>query len=270
MSDVETAQTGAEVAPVENTAQPQEQTQAQAQESTTEQDSQRQDQPRDDKGRWVPQERVNEITRARREAERQRDFYRQQLESAQTQPQQHYQPQSNDRPPSLQDFQTVEDWGAAIADYSARQALTQAEQRFQQRDQQYTQHQLAQQFQQKEAAYAASVPDYMERVEELANSVPMPNELLMAISQSDHGPAIAYHLAQHLDVADRLTRMNPVAAAVEIGRIEARISAPKSKPVTQAPNPTPMVGGGAIAPRDPERLSIEDWMAQRNSQLSKR
>lgn len=265
MSDVDDAQTGAEVAPaVESPAQP-EQPQEQAQAPTTEQvETQAPEQPRDEKGRYVPQERVNEITRARREAERQRDFYRQQLESMQTQPQQHYQPQSNDRPPSLQDFQTVEDWGAAIADYSARQALTQAEQRFQQRDQQYTQHQLAQQFQQKEAAYAASVPDYMERVEELASSVPMPNELLMAISQSDHGPAIAYHLAQHLDVADRLARMNPVAAAVEIGRIEARISAPKpNKPVTQAPAPVPTLGGSSVVGKDLGAMSYEDYKRAR-------
>jgi hypothetical protein len=164
----------------------------------------------------------------------------------------------------LQDFNTVEEWGAAIADYSARQAETRAEQRFQQRDQQYSQQQLASQFQVKEQAYAAQHPGYMERVAELSSSIPLPGELLMAISQSDYGPAIADHLAQNLDVADRLTRMNPVAAAVEIGRIEARISAPKpSKPVTQAPAPVPTLGGSSAVGKDLGALSYEDYKRAR-------
>lgn len=267
MSDVETAQTGAEVAPVETTATPPEQTQEVAQTSTTEQvetQAQETDKPRDEKGRFVPQERVNEITRARREAERRAQFLEQQLaQLQQTQPQRQA-PQSNERPPSLQEFQTVEEWGEAIADYSARQALSRAEQTFQQRDQYQSQQQIAQQFQAKEAAYASTVPDYMDRVSELTSSIALPNEVLMAISQSDHGPAVAYHLAQHLDVADRLSRMHPVAAAVEIGRIEARLSAPKPKPVTQAPAPVPTLSGSSVAGKDLSAMSYEDYKRARS------
>ena len=265
MSDVETAQTGAEVAPVENTAAVPEQTQAST-ESTTEQveTQQQDDKPRDDKGRFVPQERVNEITRARREAERRAQYLEQQLAQLQSQQPQYHQPQQHDRPPSLQDYSTPEEWGAAIADYSARQALAKAEQHFQQHDQYRSQQQIAEQFAAKEAAFAATHPDYMDRVGELVNTVPLPQEILNVIGSSDLGADLAYHLATHLDVADRLARMHPVAAAVEIGRIEARLSAPKpSKPVTQAPTPVPTVGGGSQpVARDPHAYASDaEWYA---------
>lgn len=268
MSDVETAQTGAQVAPAIPAAP--ETLQAPGSESTPEHveaQPPEQEKPRDDKGRFVPQERVNEITRARREAERERDYLRQQMAQFQAQqPPQYTRPQSTDRPPSLQEFATVEEWGQAIAEYSAHQALSRAEQTFQQRDQYHTQQQIAQQFQAKEATFAATTPDYLDRVAELTSSVPLPGELLMAISQSDHGPAVAYHLAQHLDVADRLARMHPVAAAVEIGRIEARLSAPQTKPVSKAPNPAPSLAGSSTVNKAPDDMSVNEWMAWRNSQ----
>jgi hypothetical protein len=265
MSDVETAQTGAEVAPVENPAQPE---QARTESATEQVEAQEQnDKPRDDKGRFVPQERVNEITRARREAERRAQYLEQELAAMRSQQPSHHQPQQHDRPPALQDYATPEEWGAAIADYSARRALSQAEQRFQQHDQFRTQQQIADQFAAKEAAFAATHPDYMERVGEMVAAVPLPQEILNVIGSSDLGVDVAYHLATHLDVADRLARMSPVAAAVEIGRIEARLSAPKpSKPVTNAPAPVPTVGGGSIASKDPDRMTVEEWMAHRNAQ----
>lgn len=263
MSDVETALTGAPAAPAETT----QEVQTPAPEQTVDPQTQEAEKPRDDKGRFVPQERVNEITRARRDAERRAMYLEQQLaQIQQAQPQRNPSPQSTDRPPSLQDFATVEEWGEAVAEFSTRQALSRAEQTFQQRDQYHTQQQVAQQFQTREAEYAATVPDYMDRVAELTSSVPLPGELLMVISQSDHGPALAYHLAQHLDVADRLSRMHPVAAAVEIGRIEARLSAPQAKPVTKAPSPAPSLAGTSTVSKDPDGMTVNEWMAWRQSQ----
>lgn len=262
MSDVETAQTGAPAAPAETP-----QAQEQVQPSATEQEAQPQEQPRDEKGRFVPQERFNEVYRLRREAERERDFYRQQLaQQSATQPQ--HAPHGNDIP-RIDSFQTAEEWGAALAEYSARQALAKAEEKFAQHDQQRHRSQIAQQFTVKEAEFAATVPDYMERVEELGAVVPLSAEVLEAIALSDHGPAIAYHLAQHLEEADQISRLPPHIAAVRIGRIEAQLSAPKPKPVSQAPSPVPTVGGGSTVPKDPERMSIEEWTAWRNSQLRK-
>jgi preprotein translocase subunit SecA len=59
-----------------------------------------------------------------------------------------------------------------------------------------------------------------------------------AILTSDRGPEVAYHLAKNPALAERLNRLSPIAAAREIGRIEAALE--KSSPgTTRKPPPAP-------------------------------
>ena len=44
-----------------------------------------------------------------------------------------------------------------------------------------------------------------------------------AILTSDRGPEVAYHLAKNPALAEKLNRLSPIAAAREIGRIEAAL-----------------------------------------------
>lgn len=269
MSDVDNAQTGAEVAPVETPAVEQE-SQAQAQTPTTEQveTQQQDDKPRDDKGRFVPQERVNEITRARREAERRADALERELAGLrQNQPAQH-QPQSQEKAPSIADFNyDVDQWSAAMTEYAIAQAETRAEQKITTKTQQERQREAQKSFEDRAAKYAADHPDFDKAVEDLSRTVRFPNELVEAISTSEYGPAVVHHLAQHLDVADRLSRMPPHLAAVQLGRIEAQLSTPKPKPVTKAPDPTPSLGGGSSnAQKDPQKMSYAEYKKWRSGQ----
>ncbi len=268
MSDVETAQTGAEVAPVEGQ---QAVNQAPASDSTTEHgDAQRQDQPRDDKGRFVPQERVNEITRARREAERQLSSERQRAEALQRELEslRRSGPQvSNENLPSPEDYgYDLKAWGDAITRTVMSRAEQVAAERLNAYQAQNQHQQVARHFEERSRAYAAEHPEYQEKLADLDSAVQFPQEVLEVIAFSEHGPAIAHYLADHLDEADRLTRLPPHLAAVQLGRIEAQLSAPKPKPVTRAPDPAPVIGGGAAATKDPERMSTEDWMAWRRTQ----
>lgn len=270
MSDVENAQTGAEVAPVENAAVEQD-SQAQAQTPTAEQvDKPQDDKPRDEKGRFVPQERVNEITRARREAERRAESLERELATyRQQQPEQH-QPQSQDKPPSIADFNyDVDQWSNAMTQYAIAQAEARAELKLTTKTQQDRQREAQKSFEDRAAKYAAEHPDFDKAVDDLSRTVRFPNEVVEAISASEYGPAVVHHLAQHLDEADRLSRMPPHLAAMQLGRIEAQLSAPKPKPVSKAPDPAPTLGGGAAASKDPDRLSTEEWRAWRNSQLKR-
>lgn len=269
MSEVETADDGAQVAPVENAAEEQ-QTERNASESTTEQvDTQGQDdKPRDEKGRFVPQERVNEITRARREAERRADALERELSQIrQQQPAQH-QPQSNEPPPSLENYANVAEWSQALTQYAVRQAEQAAEQRFKQQDWQRQQQQVQQNFAERAAKYTAEHPDFTDAVSELDRSVTFAPEIVDAIGNSEHGPALVHYLAKHLDEADRISRLPAHIAAVQLGRLEAQVSAPKPKPVTKAPTPTPSLGGGSSIPTGPnDKQTIEEWLAERRKQL---
>ena len=198
MSDeVIAADDGAPVAPVENTATEQDTTQGQAQDTTTEQvDKPTDDKPRDDKGRFVPQERVNEITRARREAERREQAQQQRADALERelaslrQTAQH-QPQSNEKAPSLADFNyDMDAWSAAMQEHLLTQAEHRVEQRIAGKTQQQRQREIQESFETKAAKYAVDHPDFGQAVEELGRTIRFSPEVVEAIGVNDHGPAV--------------------------------------------------------------------------------
>lgn len=269
MSDENTAVDGAQVATAETTATPPEQTQEGAQATTTEQvetQEQQEQRSRDEKGRFVPQERVNEITKARRTAERERDDYQrrvQELEQrlSQSQPS----APASEGVPTLEQYEWDHGkWAQALTEYSVRKATEDAEKRIREQERNRSQAEIGQKFEERARAYAAQHPDYEQAIGELSASVRLQPEVVESIGLSEHGPAIVHYLAQHLDVADRVSRLAPHLAAVEIGRIEARVSAPKPKPVTNAPTPGQTLAGGA-APQKGIRsdMSYADYKAAR-------
>lgn len=266
MSDVvSAADDGATVAPAEE-----QEVQEQTQDSTTEQVDERQgsDKARDEKGRFVPQERVNEITRARREAERRADSLERELSNLRQQVPAQHQPQSSQGAPKLEDYDyDMSAFGVALTEYAVTQAQTQAESRIQQRTQQEQAQKLQRSFEDRAVKYAAEHPEFDEAVSSLTKTVQFRPEVVETISASEHGPAVVHYLAQHLDEADDIARMPAHLAAAQIVRIESRVSATKPKPVTNAPKPTPVLGGGAAATKDPDRMTTEEWLAWRRKQL---
>ena len=266
MSNDEIAVDGAQVAPAENAEIETEQTSTPAE--TESPDTPEPELPRDDKGRFVPQERVNEITRARRQAERERDEYRTKWEQSQTQTQPAAQ---SEKPPTPEDFgYDLTAFGAALTEHTVKQARAQAAQEFSQRQQQASQAQLYSQFGERERPYAAANPGYEEAVQSLASNVRFDPSTLEVIAESEHGPAVLHHLAAHLDVADRIARMHPVKAAYEIAKLEAQVTAQKVKPVSKAPSPSPtLTGGSANKSALNDDLSADEWLARRRAQLKK-
>lgn len=261
MSDVENAQTGAIAAPAENTATPQEQTQATPQESANaETDEQKDEQARDEKGRFV-QKRINELTRQRYDALRERDQLRQEYERLQAEVSQYRNPAPD---PNLDPHAYVQH----LAREEARSLIEGERRSMAQQQEQQRFNSIAAEYGSREASYAESHPDYHEAAEafvSIAGSNPQLAEVLMT---SEHGPAVVHYLGQHLDEAVRIAQLPPHLAAVQVARIESRVSAPKPKPVTNAPSPVPTIGGGAASPaKDPDRMTPDEWLAWRRSQL---
>lgn len=268
MSEEDVAQTGAMVAPAQNTAPEQEQVQANASETTTEQiDTPQEDQPRDDKGRFKSgsQQRINELTRYRRDAERERDFYRQQYETLQK-AQPASAPQS-EKAPTLADYNFDSDaWAAAHEQYVSKRVESIAERKFREQESQRSTQQAQQEFDRRADVFVKEHPDFHEAISSLGSTVQFSPQIVEAIAYSEHGPAVAYHLANHLDEADRIARMPAHLAAVQLGRIEALVSAPKPKPVTSAPKPSPTLSGGSVANRGiREGMSYEEYKAARSA-----
>jgi hypothetical protein len=97
-----------------------------------------------------------------------------------------------------------------------------------------------------------------------ANAVPeLPMGVADALMSLDNGAELIYHLGSHLDQADALANMSPMAAMVEIGRMSVGMSKkPEIKP-SAAPDPIePIQAGSALSSEVGDDMSMEDWMAK--------
>ena len=93
---------------------------------------------------------------------------------------------------------------------------------------------------------------------------------------SERGPELAYHLAKHPDVLERLNGMTERQADRELGRLEASLQVPAAAPAeppartTQAPKPaTPAASQGRSVALDPSKMSVEEYAAWRSKGPSK-
>ena len=77
------------------------------------------------------------------------------------------------------------------------------------------------------------LPDYNEKIES-AKDVVFSNQVRDAILESDVGPLILYHFADHRDEAEKLRGMSINAALLSLGRLEAKLTQ-KEKEVTNPP-----------------------------------
>lgn len=90
-----------------------------------------------------------------------------------------------------------------------------------------------------------------------------------AMVRSEHSAAILYHLGKNPDLTARISRMNPDQQVMQIGRIEALVSAPApaSKPqkqkVSNAPPPPTTTTGGTSRGKDPTdpTMSMDEFVA---------
>jgi hypothetical protein len=85
------------------------------------------------------------------------------------------------------------------------------------------------------------------------------------VLESDMAADLAYHLGKNPEVARRLSTMPPTLAAMELGRLEAALTAPQPKLTSTAPAPITPVRPSAPAVRDPSRMSAAEYAAARKA-----
>lgn len=254
------------ITPAAPTEQPQDQTPPSAgfvvseAETAPEGDKPEEKEPPKSEKRPGVQSRIDELTRARYEAEREAKFWREQAAKSP--------PPSTDAPkPTKADYPDDEAYFEALADFKAEQKVQQFSQQTQaERAQEAQARQTASQFAlYQERVQQADLPDYAEVVGQ--SDVPAAPHVLESILDSDVGPQLAYHLAKHPDVAERLNAMTPVQAAREIGRLEAAVTGPATtqptppaKRTTTAPAPiNPVRGGNGQFTKPVEAMSDAEW-----------
>lgn len=212
---------------------------------------------RDEKGRFKGdgvQKRIDELTKARREAERKAEYW--QGIATQTAP------EAQSERPQRDQFADQDEYVEALAEWKAEEAV----QRVQQKSAaQAAENARQSAWQAREAEVRASIPDYDAVVP--TSTVPVDRHVVDALLDSDAGPALAYHLAKNPDVAARLNAMTPTRAAIELGRLETTLTAPAAKAPSNAPAPiTPITSQATGRAVDLSKASMEDYVAERRRQ----
>lgn len=106
-------------------------------------------------------------------------------------------------------------------------------------------------------AFEAETPDFRDVVG--ADDLRITPAMTAAIAQVENGPAVAYHLGKNKAEAARIAILDPMRAAIEIGKLSDRLSAP-AKPARRLPNPPPDRGArSASITKRPETMSMDEY-----------
>lgn len=194
------------------------------------------------------QKRIAELTRDREDARRERDHWRA-LATRDAKPADQA-PNGLASGPTKEpvpgDYQDYEEYLMARAEYRVGQ-------RIQQERREAEQARAQEQLQESRKAFDGRMntardryADYDEVVAPVLSDrdFPISEAMAEAIMSSDKGADLAYWLGSHRDEAQKLSRLSPVAAARELGRIEATLQSPQRRTETKAPNPPNVLKGG--------------------------
>ena len=97
-----------------------------------------------------------------------------------------------------------------------------------------------------------------------AEDLPLTPAIYEAVLDSDIGPALVYHLAKDLELYEKISKMPPLSAAREIGKLEAKLMKDNKPNVSKAPPPiNPVTKQSGTVKKDPNSLSYKEYCAAR-------
>lgn len=210
------------------------------------------------------QDRINQKTRQAKEAEQRArqaeeatEDYRRQLEEIQA---------NAPKMPSLEEYDyDQEKYTQAMAEYNAaanRSAVQDAltdQQRFQaDQAKKEAQQAMVHAFTERTGAFRDEHADFDTVVQD--PSFKQGAAMTQAILIADNGPAIAYHLAKNPGLTNDINQMNPVAAAMELGRISGRLATEAPVKTTNTPTPvTPINTSSKGSEKTPHEMSADEY-----------
>lgn len=167
-------------------------------------------------------------------------------------------------------FETYEDYADALAERKAQELLAR-------REAEQQQHAYFEAYHDREEVARDKYDDF-EQVAYNPN-LPVTEAMTRAILASEIGPDVLYHLGSSPSEAARISRLDPILQAREIGKIEARLAAePLVKKTSNAPAPIAPVTARSQGtprydttdPRSTKSMSTSEWIeAERLRQIKK-
>lgn len=180
-----------------------------------------------------------------------------------------------DEPPKQSDFQTVEEYVEALADYKLEQKARQRDEADKQRRAQEEARQIQNEFAKKLDAAQQKYPDFQEVTENA--SFDTPPHITQYLLETDNGAELGYHLSKMYrddpKELNRILNLSPIRALRELGKLEDSFSKlapkeqPKEIPASKAPAPiTPALGNGSGVEKRPEDMNFQEYKAWKDSQ----
>lgn len=198
-------------------------------------------------------ERINELTRARRDAERQRDAA---LKEA-----------ADLRAKAIKPDPAKYD---DVSELSAAQLAHQLDSR--EADRKTAAAERA-----SKEAEAADIEAWQERIsvfketaldfDEVALKAPITDAVAKDILRIEEGPQIAYYLGKHPAEARALNILSERDRAIQLGRLAGRLTQAPIRKTSTAPTPVDAVGGkgSQSSAFDPSKASMDDYIARRKA-----
>ncbi len=192
--------------------------------------------------------RIDEVTAARREAERERDALRAMLQQQRDPAQQLQQPSAQQPQPQAQP-----DPYRLAEEIAQRRALDEAANR----------------------TYEAGVATHGEQFVTAVRTLQQVTDLsqkpdfIEAVTSLPNAADVYFHLGSNPDEAAHVLRLPPVKMAMELARLSAQVGKPK--PASKASAPITPVGRSSTPSSDlTDDLPIDEWMRRRQAQLDSR
>ncbi len=190
---------------------------------------------------------------------------------AQLQPKQEVAKQAD--APRVDDFETYEDYLDARADYIAERKfeskIAEHAQRVQAQSTQAYQAKINETWGEKVTAARDKYSDFDEVIESAEQ--PITPVIAHALKVSAIGGDIGYYLAKNPSEMDRLAKLDPFTTAIEIGKLEAKLShTPPKTEVSKAPEPITPMGGKSETKKDPANMTDAEFRDWRRRQIAQR
>lgn len=245
--------------------------------------------PRKKKGGF--QRRIEKLNRQKSDAERERDYWREQaLKSAQKpgesddgqdKPEDEL-PPAAEKKPDPDDYDTQDEYLEALTDWKVEQREQKREKEAEKKRLESEQSKVVSAYQERMNAFAETVDDFDEVIAEAdEEGVKVSPFLEHLILQSAKGPQVLYELAKNPAEIDRLNGLNSVSLHREFFKLEDGLSAPSEparkkvkKKTSKAPDPITPVGTnsdkGTQKRLDDPEISQSEYEAIRREQIRKR
>ena len=209
----------------------------------------------------LTQSQVNEIVRkekakAESKAERRAlKMYRETLERLVPQRQEQLQDSKDGRPTQAQ-FDNVDDYVEAVADWKLDQRDQQV------RSQRVQEHQGR--VQQKTEGLYVEAEKITGFSREAFDELPLTPAIAAAVTESDVAPKLMAFMANNPNEVERISRLHPARQAAEIGKLELKANV--SKPiVSKAPAPIEPIGGSKGGSKNPADMTDIEYAKWRKS-----